>query len=456
MTDLYASLYGRALFPVWESVVRRRPTLSYLSVLERTQWASLDELYRIQAASLQQLLKHAYDNVPYYRRQMLAYGVSPTDFKHVDDIRKLPLLTREEARASFEARIAIAGSRPEIYKMTSGSTGQPLRFGYDRNSEYWRQAIKLRGYSWAGYRPGLKALHFWGSLDPLYKKPWQQKAKISVDRFLRREQHVDSNARSTAKLAEVATTIRATRPHSIVCFAQAGAALARYINESRCRDWPDIPVLCGAERLYPADRSAIQRAIGPAFETYGSREVMLMASECEAHQGLHTSMENLLIEVLVPEDGRFRPAAPGEVGEIAITDLHNYGAPFIRYLNGDRGIWEKPARCGCGRELLRLRSVEGRSNDTLRDGFGRPVDSLFFNVLFSVLADKVRHFQAIQHRDGSVSLKLVPTSSFDDKVLAGIQENCAKFLEGVPLRTELVEQIPLGPSGKLRVVMVEH
>jgi phenylacetate-CoA ligase len=183
---------------------------------------------------------------------------------------------------------------------------------------------------------------------------------------------------------------------------------------------------------------------------------MLIGMECEAHAGMHLSMENLLVELVVRDGERVRPAEPGEEGEVVVTDLHNFGAPFIRYLNGDLAVRQKPERCACGRSLERLAAVTGRANDTLHDGQGRPVSGMFFIVTFSVLAHKVREFQAIQRRDRSLDLKLVPTAAFDDSLIATILKNCGKALPGVPVRIEVVDRIPVGKNGKLRPVMVEH
>src|SRR5690606_14116691 len=107
----------------------------------------------------------------------------------------------------------------------------------------------------------------------------------------------------------------------------------------------------------------------------------------------------------------------------------------------------------CGRGLARLQSVDGRTNDTLHDADGRAVDSLFFNVMFSVLGGKVRQFQAVQKQDGSVSLRVVPADGFDARLSAQIDDNCRKFLRGLPVDVQVVDEIPIGPNGKRRVVV---
>jgi phenylacetate-CoA ligase len=455
MNDVYGQVFRRLLYPGWESGLRGRPTLRHLRRLERTQWCSLDELQALQAKELGRLLDHVWRHVPHYHRRFAEAGLSRADVRGLEDLIKLPLLTREQATADFEARKSCGPPLPVIDKATSGTTGAPLVFAYDRGSEYWRQAIKLRGYAWAGYQPGDRSLHFWGSpvVEP---PPLARRAKATLDHLVRREHYVDCTDRSEERLAGVVKLIRKLRPSVIVCYAQAGASLARYVNQSGSRDWPDISVIAAAERLFPSDRESLQQAFGPKiFETYGNREVMLIAAECEAHQGLHLSMENLMVELVVRHGEQTRPAEQGELGEVVLTDLHNYGAPFIRYLTGDLAIQCAAGRCACGRELTRLEGVEGRSTDTLRDGAGRAVSGLFFNVLFAALAHKVREFQVVQRRDRAIELKLVPTSQFDDSLLEQLRAHCGKHIPGVELRTEIVTQLTPDRSGKLRVVTVE-
>lgn len=453
MNDLYGEVFRGVIYPAWETRIRRRPTLHHWHRLERSQWSSLDELRSLQLTELGKLLQHAYTHTPYYRKRFQERGLAPEHIRTLEDLRRLPLLTRDEATLCFEERKSCAGL-PLIDKATSGTTGQPLVFAYDRGSEYWRQAIKLRGYGWAGYRPGDRSMHFWGS-PVLQPPPAARRAKASLDHWLKREHYVDCTDRSERRLAEVVGELRRLRPSVLVCYAQAGAALARYINQEGSRDWPDIAVISAAERLFPTDREALTQAFGPGvFETYGNREVMLIAAECDAHQGMHLSDENLIVEVVVRGEHE-RPAEPGELGEVVVTDLHNYGVPFIRYLTGDLAIAAAPGSCACGRMLGRLERVEGRTTETLRDGEGRAVSGLFFNVLFAALAHRVRGFQVVQRRDRAIELKLVPRGALDDALLDQLQHHCRQHIPGVELRTHVVPEITADRSGKLRVVTVE-
>lgn len=455
MTDLYATVFSELVYPTWESGLRGRPTLGHLRRLEQSQWWSHDELLAFQDEELVKLVAHAAENVPYYRERFREAGLGPGDIRSGDDLSKLPLLGRDEAASSADSRRSTRPPLPEITKMTSGSSGSPLSFAYDWGSEHWRNAATLRGYGWAKHRPGVRTLHFWGRIDAQHRLPLWKRVKAELDHAVRREHYYDCSRQSADALDQVVRTIRRERPSVLICYSQSGAALARHVVENGARDWPDINVICGAEPLFPTDREAMRQAFGPVFETYGSRETMLIGSECEAHDGLHVPMENLIVEIVVREGDRVRPARPGEVGEVVVTDLHNWGMPFIRYVNGDLAVANGPERCSCGRALTRIRGIEGRTLDALRDGEGRRVSSMFFIVMFSVLAHKVRQFQVVQHRDNSIDLKVVPGGSFDDELLPLVRDNCSKFLPGAPLNVEVVPEILAAANGKRRVVVVE-
>ena len=131
----------------------------------------------------------------------------------------------------------------------------------------------------------------------------------------------------------------------------------------------------------------------PVFETYGSREFMLMGAECSVHQGLHLTTENLLLEVL---DDAGQPVAPGTEGNVVVTDLTNRGMPFIRYANGDRAVLQ-PGACPCGRGLPRLAAVVGRQLDVLQTPEGGRLPGEFFPHLLKELP-AVQRFQVVQEQ----------------------------------------------------------
>jgi phenylacetate-CoA ligase len=216
-------------------------------------------------------------------------------------------------------------------------------------------------------------------------------------------------------------------------------------------------VLTGAEALHDHERAQIEEAFGPAFDTYGCREVMMIGSECAHHDGLHTAMENLIVELVVREpDGETRAARPGEVGEVVVTDLHNLACPMIRYVNGDLAVARGDERCACGRGLVRIGPVQGRVTETLFDGAGRPVGGLVFNILFATIGAAAKNFQVHQRADRSIVLKVVPYGgAFPEREAKLVREHAARYLPGAPFAIEIVDDIPLSSAGKRRVVVVE-
>jgi phenylacetate-CoA ligase len=455
--DLYGRLLHDVLFPGFEAI-RGRPTVGLMRFLDRSQWASRDELHALQSGLLRRLIRHAYAHTRWYREAMDARGLTPEDIRTPADLGKLPLLEKDAARGSIEKRTSNAPPYAVVKKVTTGSTGQPMLVEYNAESRFWRDATRWRGYGWAGYRPGMKALHFWG-VAATPPKTRLGRVKLRLDRALNRNLYVDCTPNGDDHLRWVVEQMKEYRPEVIVTYSQAGANLARFINREGLRSWGATPVILGAERLFDHDRAAMIEAFGPAFETYGAREFMLMGSECDVHDGLHQSMETMIIEIIVREpDGSTRPARPGESGEVVVTDLHNLAVPFIRYVNSDLAVARAPSRCACGRWLERMGPIEGRVAETLRDGAGNKVNGLMFNVLFLNLVEHAKQFQAVQHVDGQLTIKIVPMQEHQPlpvEAKALVDQFCAKYLPGVPVTVERVDDIPPGPAGKRRLVVVE-
>ncbi|HEY0192037.1 MAG TPA: hypothetical protein VGC42_13045 [Kofleriaceae bacterium] len=436
--------------------MRGRPTVPLIKFLRGTEHWSLDALHDLQGGLLRRLIRHAYSSTAYFRKVLDERGLSPADFHHPSDLRHLPLLDRDLVRDTLDARTSNAPPHWVIKKATSGTTGTPVVVKYNAESRHWRDATRWRGYGWGGYQVGMRALHYWG--EPPASNSWVKRKKLALDRALKRDLYVDCIERRDAALAHTVREVERFRPEVIVAYAAGAAALARYVNAQGLRTWANIPVIVGAERLWQRDRDEIKAAFGPAFETYGCREVMLIASECEAHDGMHQSMENLIVEVLVREpDGTIRAANPGESGEVAITDLHNLACPMIRYITGDLAVALAPTRCACGRYLARLGPIEGRVTETLHDGRGNAVGGLVFNVLIGVLDHVARNFQIVQKADRSVIMRVVPNlgDRLPERELRAVHDFAAKYLPGTPFRVEYVDKIPLTAAGKRKVVIVE-
>jgi phenylacetate-CoA ligase len=162
----------------------------------------------------------------------------------------------------------------------------------------------------------------------------------------------------------------------------------------------------------------------------------------------------LVLEIL--RDGH--AACPGESGDVVVTDLHNYGMPMIRYVNGDVALPASNDRCLCGRGLARLERVDGRRAHTLFDRGGNAVPGIVFHVLFSdARRELVRQFQAVQSRNGEVVLKIVRGRDFAEDAFQSVTQRFSEYLRGLPFTVEFHEHIaPHQGSGKLQTIIAER
>lgn len=447
---MYGWAYRRVLFPTWQRAVRGRSIGAQIALLETTQWLSPEEIEAFQMAELRVLLDHARQNVPYWRDLFGSMRFDPRSVRSRADLAQLPVLTREIVRERFDDLVAPGARARNIRKGTSGTTGAPLKFEYCSESESWRQAVRLRGYGWAGYEQGRPTLHYWGAGTNVPRG--LAAAKVRLDRALRREVYVDAVKQDEAAMWRTASRIARMRPRVIVAYTQALAAFARWAVEHEARDWPDVRIVCAAEALWPRDREALVSAFGPhVFETYGSRETMLVSAECGAHDGMHLSEENLAVEVVRDR----RQVGAGETGDVLVTDLHNRGMPFIRYANGDVATMSHGARCSCGRGLRKIARVEGRRADTLRDADGHPVPGMLFVSLLQPEVEILRAFQVVQKRSGEVELKVVRGRDWDERRFQDITRRAAAYFKGLPLNVVYCDAIPASASGKRRPIVVE-
>lgn len=448
----YSRSYSEFLHPTWQRVVHGRPVAEILARLRHSQWLDAPAMGRLQAHELRALLAHAGTHVPYYRELFARLRFDPRELTSREDLVALPLLDRETIRERYQELVSTPYRGRNIQKQTSGTSGVPLRFEYSNDSEAWRQATRLRAYEWAGYRPGVPTLYYWGTGTHVPQR--LEAIKTRLDRALRREVYVDCARQDDRAMRATARLIARMQPTVIVAYTRALALLARWVLDHEARRWGDIAIVGGAEAMLPADRAVIERAFGPRVcETYGARETMLIAAECDAHEGMHVAEESVLVEI-VREDGTL--AVPGETGTVLVTDLHNFGMPLVRYANGDLATWGPEQACRCGRGMRRIAKVDGRVSDTLRDGNGAPVPGMLFISLLNSHAAEIQEFQAVQKRDGEVELRIVPGRSWSEERFAQTKQRLAGYFDGLSFEVRVVDAIARDPSGKQRAVLVER
>ncbi|MCA9405810.1 MAG: phenylacetate--CoA ligase family protein [Candidatus Omnitrophica bacterium] len=447
--DLYTKAFQKLFFPLYETVLRQRKTLLYYRQANQRQWWSKKEVQVFQWNELQQLLKHAYENCKYFRKVFQDRKITPADIKTYEDFHQLPIIDKQDIRDNIDDMVADNYRDKVIYKSTGGSTGVPLRLAHDSNSYQYRVAIALRGYSWANCEDGQNVVYIWGV--PVGNISKFKKMKMSLHSTLQGKHVINSFEFTPQKMDECISVINRKKPKGIVAYTTPLYNLCLYIKKNNKSVRPVESIITAAERVYDFQREVIEDVFqGEVFNSYGCREVMLIGMECEKHEGLHLQNDNLYVEVL--KEGK--PAAPGETGEIVITDLHNYGMPFIRYRNGDLAVVGKES-CSCGRGLPLIQNVTGRALDTIQTRDGRIIPGEFFPHLMKEF-EEVDRFQVVQTSIEQIKINIVKKKEFAEDKFRILKEEITKVVGmSTEVVYEFVESIPLTSTGKYRVTISE-
>jgi phenylacetate-CoA ligase len=439
---LSSGILGSTLIPAYYRS-RGRPYPKYRSLLEQSQWWSPDQLREFQWRELQRLLTHACRTVPYYRNKYAAAGIDIRDIRTTEDFARLPPLTRAEVNAHREELCSEMPNGKLIAHATGGSSGVPTRFFITLDSYDWRCAASERAYSWSGHRIGERTLYLWGA--PVGKVSRFKSAKMSIYRWLRREFVIPTFAQTNELWQRTLRDARRFRPRFIVGYVSSLEEFAQFVLAEGVQLHGVEAVIAAAEAPYERTRQLVAQAFGaPLFNTYGTREFMSIAAECGQHQGLHINSENILLETELPS--RDVPS------ELLVTDLHNYGMPFIRYRVGDTGILSDSV-CPCGRSLPQIRSVEGRVLDLLRTRSGIVVPGEFFPHVLKDLSE-VREFQVQQTSLEEIVVSIVLNRPLLDSSRAFLKRETAKvFGNDIRITIKAVEEIPRHRSGKRRITI---
>jgi phenylacetate-CoA ligase len=444
--SFYPYISQKLIYPFYEKVSGRK-LLDKLAFLKKSQWWSHEDVSAYQWNKLKRLLNYVFVSNPFYRKRMLEAGLNPDRISSYVDFQRLPVLRKDEIASDPTALFSEAYLRKDlVVDMTSGSTGRNLTFYSDRNTLDWMAAAVLRNSEWYGVGFGDVKLKLWGALigDSL-----SQKFYMSMRNMFLRERLISCYELDDSKLAEIVSDIITHRPKALIGYVSALDILARFIEARRITDLNIPAVIPAAETLFDHQRNLFERAFHAAvFNRYGCHEFTAIAHECGEHSGMHINAETVFVEIL----NNGQPADPSELGEIVITDLENFGSPFIRYRMEDLGAL-KPGLCACGRGLPLLDKVEGRVYDLILCPNGRTQTGTFFCKLTRSI-EGVNEFQVIQEARDRIRMKLVTSAEFRSDSISFLRDqirlNCGGEME---TEFEFVDYLMPLRSGKRRYVI---
>lgn len=419
--------------------------------LMRTQWMDEEQLREYQRQRLRGILGHAARKVPYYRQMFSELGLQPEDIESQDDICKLPRLSSAAVRQSsavFHADDkARYGPKPA---RTSGSSGFPLEYCFDRDSNALEFVHYWRHWGWVGYRLGqrfaeLAAVHF-------LRRP-RLDGRISEIQPLYGRQLLNSMALTPTNVAEYAAALMHFRPLYLKGLPSALYHLATLLVAAKKEVIPLRAVFSGGEKLTSEMRATIEGAFQcPLLDCYGHMERTACIAQCE--EGTYHVLSDYGLLELVDR----RPS--GEHGiELALgvgTSLYNRAMPLIRYETGDLiEVFEDPPHCRCGRCFPVVRGVRGRASTAIVTPDGRMESALF--ALPSLVAG-IAFLQFVQQRLDTVEVRVVRSESFNDTSDLALRRMLREALGPsmvVQVHSVSLEETYTEPSGKRPVVVSE-
>ena len=443
----------RQVLRLYDLATKRR-LVERLEELNRTQWLKRDDLIKLQRDKLQRLVEYAYQYVPYYRRTFEEAGFHPGDLRRDPAaLSKLPIMTKQTVRENFDDLLTTEPERRQSMskKSTSGSTGHPLIFMQDTDFRDYVTAGIQRHIGWAGWKLGQRQAVIWGaSFDINFK----QRLRTQIFDWVWNRFQTNAFVLTDDSLAVFTEKVRRERPRILFGYASGAHRFAQYIRQNSYGDITFGGVFTTAEALLPAVRQYVEETLHcKVFNRYATLELGDVACECEAHTGLHVSMENNYVEILC----NGRPAQSGEIADVVVTNLNNLGMPFIRYSVGDASGWYQGEDCPCGRAAPLLQAVQGRLVDSFQTRDGRTAWAGFAGAGYTNLAHpSVKQFQIVQKSLDLMVVRLVTEGEVPQPNLAALTRTIqTAFGENVVVKFEFLDEIPTLASGKYQYAVSE-
>lgn len=372
----------------------------------------VEEIKKIQSEKLVKQVKYVYDNVEYYRNLMDEKGVKPEDIKGIEDIGKLPFLTKADLREAYPYGLMAKPLKDCVrIQSTSGTTGRRVVAFYTQHDiDLWEECCARAIVATGGSDEDVVQVSYGYGL--FTGGPGLNGGSHKVGSLT-----IPASSGNTERQMQFITDLSAT----ILCCTPSYAA---YIGESfkeKGYSPEDIPLkagIFGAEPWTEEMRHSIEETLGiKAYDIYGLTELSGpgVSFECEEQSGMHINEDHFLAEIINPETGE--PMPEGEIGELVFTSLDKEAFPLLRYRTRDLCRLSR-AKCSCGRTHVKMSKPLGRSDDMMIirgvNVFPSQIETVLLNEGYTP------NYQIIVDRENNtdtfdINVELAP-EQFSDKV----------------------------------------
>lgn len=357
----------------------------------------LEELQKLQSERLVKQVKHVYDNVPYYRGKMDEMGVKPEDIKGIEDLHKLPFITKDDLRDQYPyGLVAVPLSDCVRIQSTSGTTGRRVVAFYTQEDlDVWEDCCARAIMAAGGTKDDVCHVSYGYGL--FTGGPGLNGGSHRVG-CLTLPMSSGNTERQIQFMTDLGSTI-------LCCTPSYAAYLGEAINERGLKDQIKLKAgIFGAEAWTEEMRQEIQKSLGiKAYDIYGLTEISGpgVSFECEEQKGMHINEDHFIAEIIDPETGEVLPE--GEKGELVFTCITKKAFPLMRYRTRDICVLTRE-KCSCGRTHVRMRKPMGRSDDMLIvkgvNVFPSQIETVLLNndypPQYQIIVDRVGHFDTIE------------------------------------------------------------
>lgn len=420
-----------------------------MAVVRENNKLSAEETSEKQNIMFCNLIQYAYAHVKYYRELFDENNLKPSDFHSIEDIIRLPFLTKDILLSRKDDLISDEFSKDSLcYITTSGSTGTPASFYVENDSSMRDVVYTYVFFEELGYSANSSKLLLRGKKFYSQKKgktfQWDSfKKELSVDIFSMTEENMEGYCSAIEKY----------KPDFAYGYMSAMYYFCKYLEKRkkplRHRFKGFISI---SETLVDVQKEYVESIIkAPVVTFYGMSERVVIAKKCLKTGKYHIEPLYGIAEIVDTNGAPIKEK--GKIGEIVGTSLLNYGMPLIRYKTGDLSSWGE-SECNCKNKLWTLTDIVGRTNnDALINCDLQPISMASLEV-HSYVYDYIKRYQFFQDCPGRAIIKIVPNdSTIDDKILNDIKQLFQeRTLNKISFEVLIVDNILPKSNGKLSIL----
>lgn len=424
--------------------------INQIRLIEKVQFFSRKELNKYQDYHFRRLIIHTYNNVPYYKRWFREKKICLNDVKKVNDIKKLPLITKEIITKNYSDFLSL---NSRIFKpslcMTSGSSGIPFKFLIDK--------FTLLRYLASGWRIERnhkvtfhdKRVKLRGTLVHEHGKKIQDVWKYG---FFNKTLEFNTFHMNEKICRIIITKILKFQPKMLHVYPMALYQLSLYLNKLGIEISKLKVIISSSESFSKDHRNLIKQVFNcPFIDVYGQSEKVLHAYECKPENGYHIVEENNILELL---DKNSEQVQEGEFGRIIGTNLYNYSMPLIRYSTEDLAVMGGND-CTCGRHTKKLKSIQGRVLDQIITEDKSLISGIsFYHYWKHRISEKIpniSYVQIIQPEINKITIKILPNKKYSDNDEKVIINEMYKLVGNMKISFEYINKRPIDKKWRFTI-----